>query len=76
MEQSNSTYHRTLVKTITYRAISLAADIGVVFILTGRVDTAVAFGGIMIVISTAIYFLHERAWARVGWGYKNGNGKN
>lgn len=76
MNSANSTYHRTLVKTATYRIAALLADIGVVYALTGRVDTALAFGGIMVVFSTAIYFAHERAWSRVSWGYKNGNGKN
>jgi len=71
MNHPHSTFTRTVVKTLTYRAISIIADIIVFYLLTGSLNLALAFGGVMIVISTIIYFLHERAWATIRWG-KNG----
>lgn len=70
---AHSTYTRLLVKTLTYRAISILADIAVVYALTRDVGLALTFGTAMVIISTAIYFAHERMWAGISWG-KNGFG--
>jgi len=70
---SHSSYTRLIVKTLTYRAISILADIIVVYALTRDAGLAFAFGMLMVVISTIIYFIHERAWAGIMWG-KNGFG--
>ena len=73
MISSHSSYTRLIVKTITYRAISILADIIVVYALTRDAGLALAFGTLMVVISTIIYFAHERVWAGITWG-KNGFG--
>jgi uncharacterized membrane protein len=62
-----------IVKTLTYRVISILADIAVVYALTRDAGLALAFGTLMVVISTIIYFVHERVWAGILWG-KNGFG--
>ena len=73
MISSHSSYTRLIVKTLTYRAISILADILVVYVLTRDAGLALTFGTAMVIISTAIYFVHERAWAGIAWG-KNGFG--
>lgn len=65
---SHSTITRTFVKTLTYRVLAIVADIIVVFLLTSRLDVALTFAGIMVVISTLLYFAHEHVWAHIIWG--------
>ncbi len=57
---THSSYTRLIVKTLTYRVISILADIAVVYILTRDIGLALTFGVAMVVISTIIYFAHER----------------
>lgn len=59
---------RSLVKTLSYRA--LGATITVVLVLAVTHDFAMAglLGGLDIVVKLIGYYVHERAWSRVAWG--------
>ncbi len=59
---------RSLVKAITYRILIVCLDFVAVYLLTGQPRTAVGFMIVSNIYTTAGYFLHERAWARVKWG--------
>ncbi len=57
---------RALVKTITYRLLIIVLDFTVVYLLTGRLDVATGFMLISNVYTTVAYYLHERAWDKIG----------
>lgn len=59
---------RSIVKTLTYRALILCSDGIIIFAITHRYD--LTFGVILFsnVASTLLYFFHERFWNTVQWG--------
>ena len=60
--------HRSLVKTITYRVLIIISNGIIIYLYTGRWDLTLNVMGISSIVSTIIYFLHERAWNSVHWG--------
>lgn len=59
---------RSIVKTITWRAIATITTMALVYIFTGRLDWAVTVGGIEGVLKLIFYYLHERVWDKIHWG--------
>ncbi|MGK7651669.1 DUF2061 domain-containing protein [Roseovarius sp. B08] len=62
------TKKRTLAKATTWQVMGLMVMTLIGFLMTG----SVAQGGVYAMITSAIgfasFFVHERAWARIGWG--------
>jgi adenylylsulfate kinase len=59
---------RSIAKAISYRAIIVALDFAVIYMLTGKTEIAVGFMIVSNIYTTVAYFLHERLWARTTWG--------
>lgn len=59
---------RSLVKAITYRAFIVCLDFTAIYLFTGKVEVALGFMIVSNIYTTVGYFLHERVWARIGWG--------
>ena len=59
---------RSLVKALTYRMLIMCLDFGTIYVLSGTVRIALSFMIASNVYTSAAYFFHERAWARVKWG--------
>lgn len=60
--------HRSLIKAITYRILSISVDAVVAYFFTRN---AIATLGIVTLVngySTLLYYFHERAWAHVKLG--------
>jgi uncharacterized membrane protein len=64
----HSTRRRTLAKAVTYRIITVVADIVIVYALTRSLDLALGFTVATNVASALLYYAHERIWADVPWG--------
>ena len=62
---------RSVVKTASWRILALFTMITIVYIVERDVTTALAFGGAETIIKTVLYFLHERGWAKVKWGFRS-----
>lgn len=62
------TRKRSIAKSIVWRIICIAVSIVISYLLTARLDVAVAIGGIYNVITMILYYFHERVWNRVKWG--------
>ncbi len=62
------THQRTLVKTITYRVVITIMIFTVSWLLTGKLADAAAITGVSAVLSTIIYYIHERVWNAIDWG--------
>jgi adenylylsulfate kinase len=61
-------HERSIAKAISYRVVSVIADIVLVFTITKKVELTL---GIVILSNTAsvfIYYFHERAWNNIHIG--------
>jgi len=65
------TRKRSVAKAIVWRIICIVVSIITSFLLIGRWDVAVAIGSIYNVITTILYYFHERIWNLVKWGISN-----
>ena len=59
---------RSVTKAITYRLVIMTFDFVAIYLFTGAVRIAAGFMIASNVYTTIGYLLHERIWARIGWG--------
>jgi adenylylsulfate kinase len=59
---------RTLFKTFTWRVTATLTTISLVFMFTGRIDTALEVGFIEVFAKMLFYYFHERGWDKIRWG--------
>jgi len=59
---------RSVVKAITYRVLIMILDFLTIYLFTRTAKVAVGFVIASNLYTTVCYFLHERVWARIGWG--------
>jgi uncharacterized membrane protein len=58
---------RSLIKVVSWRAtVTLSNFLGAWWV-SGSFAAGVGFAGFALVVNSALYFVHERAWNRVGW---------
>ncbi|MBD3179992.1 MAG: adenylyl-sulfate kinase [Candidatus Latescibacteria bacterium] len=62
---------RSVMKTISWRFLATLTTFSLVWIFTGKIDTALTVGGLEVIIKMIIYFFHERGWNRIKWGRKH-----
>jgi uncharacterized membrane protein len=63
-----ATRNRSIMKTITFRALATITTMAFVWIFTGSLLLTGVIGGLEIVSKLVIYYLHERLWNRISWG--------
>lgn len=56
---------RDLVKTMTYASLHFSVGFGVTYALTGEFAIAAGVALIEPAVNTGVFFLHEKAWARL-----------
>ena len=59
---------RTVLKSITWRFLATLTTFSLVWIFTGKLDTAIEVGSLEVVLKMMIYYFHERVWAKVRYG--------
>lgn len=64
---------RTLVKAITWRVTATVTTIVLVYLFTGRVDTALEVGVLEVTLKILFYFLHDRGWNKIKFGRRKFN---
>lgn len=71
-EKTKETYFRSVLKSISYRLYSsfLVTPI-IVYIITGNFLIGVAVGITEFLVKPFTYFIFERGWSHIKWGYKN-----
>ena len=62
---------RAVAKTISWRILATATTILLVFLFTKRVDISLEVGAMEVVCKLILYYLHERGWNFIRWGYRN-----
>ncbi|MEN8249588.1 MAG: DUF2061 domain-containing protein [Bacteroidota bacterium] len=66
------THTRSVVKTISWRVLATLTTALLVYIFTGDITIAIEVGGLEAVAKLLFYYLHERGWAYIKWGFKEG----
>lgn len=59
---------RSVVKTLSYRAVGLVITGAIAYVVTRDFDIAALVGAFDTVVKTGAYYLHERAWGHVRFG--------
>ncbi|MCF4101985.1 DUF2061 domain-containing protein [Gillisia sp. M10.2A] len=59
---------RSILKAISWRVVGTIDTIGISWILTGEVKTALAIGSVELVTKMLLYFGHERIWDKINFG--------
>jgi uncharacterized membrane protein len=59
---------RSLAKAISWRVVGTLDTVLISFLLTGEATVAVSIGVVELFTKIALYYLHERAWARLSVG--------
>ena len=67
-ENPEDNIKRSLLKTISWRIIGTLDTILISWLITGALSLAFSIGLIELITKMALYFLHERAWAKIKWG--------
>ena len=65
---SSENIKRSLVKTISWRAVGTITTVAISYIITGTMALAFSIGGIELISKMVLYFFHERAWEKIKWG--------
>ncbi len=62
------THLRSVIKAVSWRVIATLTTMALVFAFTGKVELALAVGGIEMAAKLLFYYLHERSWNAIKWG--------
>lgn len=62
---------RSLVKTLTWRAIATTDTIIIARIITGSWSIGFGIAGIEVLTKMVLYYLHERGWSALDWGLED-----
>ena len=63
-------HSRSITKAISYRIVSITADLIIVFLITKRIELTLGIVTVSNLVSTFMYYFHERAWNRLHTGRK------
>lgn len=64
------TKQRSITKAITYRLGATVATFSLAYIFTGSIEIATSIGILDFFVKFTIYYLNERVWTLVPWGYQ------
>ncbi len=64
-------HSRSIIKTITYRLLIIVSNAIIIYLMTGDISLSASFIGVTSVVSTLLYFIHERMWNGIHWGKKH-----
>jgi uncharacterized membrane protein len=56
---------RSFLKALTWRALGSVDTFVLAFLATGKPTAAISVAGFEVFTKTALYFVHERVWAKV-----------
>lgn len=59
---------RTVIKTISWRALGTLDTIVISYLITGSLTMAASIGSIELVTKMLLYYFHERAWNKIPLG--------
>ena len=63
-------HSRSLAKAISWRVLGSIDTFLLSWLFTGNPKAAGAIATTEVLTKMILYYAHERAWARIGWGFK------
>lgn len=63
------THIRSILKGVTWRVVASLTTMLIVFIATGDLYLVASVGAADVTLKIFFYYLHERLWGRVKWGW-------
>ncbi len=60
--------YRSIIKTISWRALGTLDTIVISFFITGSFGMAASIGAIELITKMILYYFHERAWNKIPLG--------
>ena len=69
--KSHTTQARSLAKTVSWRVLASIDTFILGWIVTGSMVFAGSIASLEVLTKMALYYGHERLWARVLWGVKH-----
>jgi len=60
--------YRSIVKTISWRAVGTIDTIIISYLVTGNLVMAASIGSIELVTKMVLFYAHERAWNKIDFG--------
>jgi uncharacterized membrane protein len=70
--RTHEAHSRSLIKAISWRALGSIDTFVLGWIFTGKPGVAGAIASTEVITKTILYYLHERAWSGIRWGFKDG----
>ncbi|WP_394975295.1 DUF2061 domain-containing protein [uncultured Croceitalea sp.] len=67
-DKNSESPKRSIVKSISWRAIGTLDTIIISWIVTGTLSLAFSIGFIELITKMVLYFFHERIWNNISWG--------
>lgn len=67
---ASATPARSLAKTVSWRALGSLDTMLLGWLFTGSLAIAGSIASAEVLTKIVLYYLHERAWAHIGWGQK------
>ncbi|MBI2720189.1 MAG: DUF2061 domain-containing protein [Rhizobiales bacterium] len=67
-KKASASVPRSMVKTITWRALGSLDTLTLGFIFTGSLKIAGSIASAEVITKIVLYYLHERGWAHIRWG--------
>ncbi len=62
------THLRSVSKGISWRILATITTVSIVFLITGKIETALEIGAIEVVAKIVLYYVHERVWLAIPQG--------
>lgn len=60
--------YRSIAKSVSWRTIGTIDTFVISMLIIGKLDFALAIGGIEVFTKMALYYFHERTWNRISFG--------
>lgn len=62
---------RSIVKAVSWRVLGSIDTFMLGWLFTGKAGVAGAIASTEIITKMVLYYLHERAWSGIHWGFKD-----
>jgi uncharacterized membrane protein len=67
-KNKSESHARSIAKAVSWRCIGTLETFLISWAITGKLGTAGGIAGIQAIISTLLYWYHERVWLKIKWG--------
>jgi len=68
MRHDSSTHRRSLLKGLSWEAISTTVTFALAWLVFGRALECAVFVAVCFAIKSVLFYLHERVWHQVSYG--------